>query len=71
MTVTKGGKKKTAHKHVISVVQASPHNRICNGPKVTAMYADSLEDMVYNLIAEKLQSLKALAKDFNRQFKQD
>ena len=61
MTVTKGGKKKDGTQTRYFSCTGKSHNRICNGPKVT-LYADSLEDMVYNLIAEKLQSLKGSRK---------
>lgn len=52
MTVTKGG----AGTRYFSCTGKS-HNRICKGPNVT-LYADSLEDMVYELIAEKMDTLK-------------
>ncbi len=61
MTVTKGGKRKDGTQTRYFSCTGKSHNRICNGPKVT-LYADSLEDMVYNLIAEKLQSLKVSRK---------
>lgn len=53
MTITKGGN----GTRYFSCTGKS-HNRICKGPKNT-IYAESLEDMAYELISEKLAALKS------------
>ena len=58
MTVTKGAKTKDGSQTRYFNCTGKSHNRICSGPKVT-VYADSTEDMIYELIAEKLNSLKS------------
>ena len=60
MTVTKGNPHADGtHTRYFSCTGKS-HNRTCKGSKVT-LYADSLEDMVCELIAEKLATLKKTA----------
>ncbi len=61
MTVTRGGKRKDGTQTRYFSCTGKSHNRVCNGTKVT-LYADSLEDMVYNLISEKLETLKGSRK---------
>ena len=57
MTVTKGGKRADGSQtRYFSCTGKS--NRVCKGPKVT-VYAESLEGLIYDLISEKLRSLKA------------
>ena len=57
MTVTKGNPHADGtHTRYFSCTGKS-HNRACKGSKVP-LYADSLEDMVYELITEKLATLK-------------
>ena len=58
MTVTKGGKRADGSQTRYFSCTGKSHNRICEGPKVT-IYADSIEAMAYELILEKLSSLKA------------
>lgn len=57
MTVTKGGLHADGTRTRYFSCTGKINNRICKGVKVT-LYADSLEDMVYRLIAEKLLTLK-------------
>ena len=66
MTVTKGGKHLDGSQTRYFSCTGKSHNRICKGVKVT-LYADSLEDMVYELISEKLATLK----DGRRQINSD
>lgn len=61
MTVTRGGKHKDGTQTRYFSCTGKSHNRICKGTKVT-LYADSLEDMAYNLISEKLETLKGSRK---------
>ncbi len=61
MTVTRGGKRKDGTQTRYFSCTGKSHNRICKGAKVT-LYADSLEDMVYNLISEKLETLRGTRK---------
>ena len=61
MTVTRGGKRKDGTQTRYFSCTGKSHNRICKGAKVT-LYADSLEDMVYNLINEKLETFKGTRK---------
>ena len=61
MTVTKGGKRKDGSQTRYFSCTGKSHNRICKGIK-KPMYADSLEDMVYELISEKLDTLKSCRK---------
>ena len=62
MTVTKGGKRADGSQTRYFSCTGKSHNRICEGPKVT-IYAESIEDMAYALISEKLASLKACRKN--------
>ena len=56
MTVTKSGKRKDGlQTRYFSCT--GKQRRICDGTKVT-LYADSLEDMVYDLISEKFRAMK-------------
>ena len=57
MTVTKGGLHVDGSRTRYFSCAGKINNRICKGVKVT-LYADSLEDMVYRLISEKLLTLK-------------
>lgn len=57
MTVTKGGKQLDGSRTRYFSCTGKSHNRVCKGVRVT-LYADSLEDMVYELISEKLAVLK-------------
>ena len=59
MTVTKGGKRADGSRIRYFSCTGKSHNRICEGPDVT-LYADSLEEMVFRLIGEKLSGLKDL-----------
>jgi hypothetical protein len=61
MTVTKGGKHADGSRTRYFSCTGKSHNRTCSGPKVT-IYADSIEDMAYKLISEKLNSLKTCRK---------
>lgn len=61
MTVTRGGKHKDGTQTRYFSCTGKSHNRVCKGTKVT-LYADSLEDMAYNLISEKLETLKGSRK---------
>lgn len=56
MTVTKSGKR-TDGSQTRYFSCTGKQRRICDGTKVT-LYADSLEDMVYDLISEKFRSMK-------------
>ena len=57
MTVTKGAVKSDGTQTRYFSCTGKSHNRACKGVK-KPLYADSLEDMVYELIAEKLAVLK-------------
>jgi hypothetical protein len=57
MTVTKGNPHADGNRTRYFSCTGKSHNRACKGSKVT-LYADSLEDMVYELITEKLATLK-------------
>ena len=57
MTVTKGSKHADGSQTRYFSCTGRSHNRICKGVKPT-LYADSLEDAVYELISEKLANLK-------------
>ena len=57
MTVTKGGKRKDGSQTRYFSCTGKSHNRICKGTN-KPIYADSLEDMVYELVSEKLETLK-------------
>ena len=57
MTVTKGNPHVDGTRTRYFSCTGKSHNRVCKGSKVP-LYADSLEDMVYALIAEKLATLK-------------
>lgn len=57
MTVTKGGIKSDGTKTRYFSCAGKLNNRACKGVK-KPVYADSLEDMVYELIGEKLAELK-------------
>ena len=61
MTVTKGAIKSDGTQTRYFSCTGKSHNRACRGVKKT-LYADSLEDMVYDLIAEKLAELKQCRK---------
>lgn len=61
MTVTKGGKRKDGSQTRYFSCTGKSQNRICKGTK-NPVYADSLEDMVYELISEKLNTLKCCRK---------
>jgi hypothetical protein len=56
MTVTKSGKRKDGSQTRYFSCTGK-QRRICDGTKVT-LYADSLEDMVYDLISEKFRTMK-------------
>lgn len=58
MTVTKGGLHSDGSRTRYFSCTGKSHNRICKGISVP-LYADSLEDMVYELIFEKLLTLKS------------
>lgn len=57
MTVTKGAKRKDGSQTRYFCCTGKSHNRICAGTK-RPLYADSLEDMAYALISEKIDTLK-------------
>lgn len=57
MTVTKGNPHADGTRTRYFSCTGKSHNRACKGSKVP-LYADSLEDMVYELITEKLATLK-------------
>ena len=57
MTVTKGNPHADGARTRYFSCTGKSHNRACKGSKVP-LYADSLEDMVYELITEKLATLK-------------
>ena len=61
MTVTKGGKRKDGSQTRYFSCTGKSHNRICKGTS-KPVYADSLEDMVYELVSEKLETLKGCRK---------
>ena len=61
MTVTKGGKRKDGSQTRYFSCTGKSRNRICKGTK-NPVYADSLEDMVYELVSEKLETLKGCRK---------
>lgn len=61
MTVTKGGKRKDGSQTRYFSCTGKSHNRICKGTS-KPIYADSLEDMVYELVTEKLDTLKGCRK---------
>ncbi len=61
MTVTKGGKRKDGSQTRYFSCTGKSHNRICNGTS-KPIYADSLEDMVYELVSEKIDTLKSCRK---------
>nr|QGT51069.1 resolvase [uncultured Firmicutes bacterium] len=61
MTVTRGGKHKDGTQTRYFSCTGKSHNRVCKGTNVT-LYADSLEDMAYRLISEKLETLKGSRK---------
>ena len=57
MTVTKSGRRKVGGSQTRYFSCTGKQRRICDGTKVT-LYADSLEDMVYDLISEKFRTMK-------------
>ena len=57
MTVTKGGKRNDGSQTRYFSCTGKSHNRICKGTS-KPVYADSLEDMVYELVLEKIETLK-------------
>jgi hypothetical protein len=57
MTVTKGSPHADGTCTRYFSCTGKSHNRACKGIRIT-LYADSLEDMVYELISEKLATLK-------------
>lgn len=57
MTVTKGAERADGERTRYFSCTGKSHNRACKGVK-NPLYADTLEDMVYELIAEKLADLK-------------
>ena len=57
MTCTKGAEKSDGTRTRYFSCTGKTHNRACKGVN-KPVYADSLEDMVYELIAEKLANLK-------------
>ena len=61
MTVTKGGKRKDGSQTRYFSCTGKSHNRICKGTS-KPIYADSLEDMVYELVSEKIKTLKCTRK---------
>ena len=61
MTVTKGGKRKDGTQTRYFSCTGKSHNRICKGIK-KPLYADCLEDMVYELVSEKIDTLKGCRK---------
>ena len=61
MTVTKGGKRKDGSQTRYFSCTGKSHNRICKGTS-KPIYADSLEDMVCEIISEKLETLKGCRK---------
>lgn len=61
MTVTKGGKRKDGSQTRYFSCTGKSHNRICKGTS-EPVYADELEDMVYELVSEKLETLKGCRK---------
>ena len=61
MTVTKGGKRKDGFQTRYFSCTGKSHNRICKGTS-KPIYADSLEDLVYELVSEKLETLKGRRK---------
>ncbi len=61
MTVTKGGKRKDGSQTRYFSCTGKSHNRICKGIK-KPVYADSLEEMVYELVSEKIETLKCTRK---------
>ena len=61
MTVTKGCKRKDGTQTRYFSCTGKSHNRICKGAN-KPIYADSLEDMVYELVSEKLDTLKGCRK---------
>lgn len=61
MTVTKGGKRKDGTQIRYFSCTGKSHNRICKGTR-NPIFADSLENMVYNSISEKLKELKNFRK---------
>lgn len=61
MTVTRGGKKKDGSQTRYFNCTGKSHNRICKGIK-NPVYADSLEDTIYELISEKITALKGCRK---------
>lgn len=61
MTVTKGGKRKDGSQTRYFSCTGKSHNRICKGTS-KPIYADGLEDMVYELVSEKLETLKGCRK---------
>lgn len=64
MTVTKGAKRKDGSQTRYFNCTGKSHNRICKGIQKT-IYSDSLEDMVYELISEKISTLKSYRKNFS------
>ena len=61
MTCTKGAENSNGERTRYFSCTGKSHNRHCKGVKKT-IYAESLEDMVYELIAEKLADLKEHSK---------
>ena len=61
MTCTKGAANSNGDRTKYFSCTGKSHNRHCKGVKKT-IYAESLEDMVYELIAEKLADLKQHSK---------
>lgn len=61
LTVTKGGKRKDGSQTRYFSCTGKSLNRICKGTS-KPIYADSLEDMVYELVSEKLETLKGCRK---------
>lgn len=59
MTTVKGQPNKTGHVRRYFNCTGKSHKRICTGPNVT-IYAEDLENMVYDCITEKLKALKGV-----------
>lgn len=61
MTVTKGVKRKDGSQTRYFSCTGKSHNRTCKGTK-KPVYADCLEDMVYELVSEKIDTFKCCRK---------
>lgn len=65
MTIIKGKPNKGGETRRYFNCTGKSHMKICKGPKVS-IYAEDLENMVYDCIAEKIKDLKSATRSVKR-----